>query len=114
MLAPAAFQVVYDGEYPLDGAKVVETALRHTVSGLIRLASQKPGCKASHGCSLHLAEHSHDQLKVLVANNTAKGLPPRQPVQQQAVVLTHAQQQQQRQQTQPAWRQPPLPGSDEL
>lgn len=72
-------QITFEGEYPLDGAKVAEAALTRTVNRVVRQALAQPGCKASHGCTLQLAVHSTQELKAWVANNTARGLPPQQP-----------------------------------
>lgn len=93
-------QVSYEGRYPLDGAKVVETAMMRHVDRLIRHAAAKPGCKAAHGCSIQLAlqEQDSSSLRVLVANNTAASAQQRKRAQQQEVLRQQQLQQQQQQQ----------------
>lgn len=76
-------QVVFEGEYPLDGAKVVETAMTRSVGRMLRQAQAQPGCKARHGCTIRLALQGQDGLKALVANNTAGGTAPPTPSQSQ-------------------------------
>jgi arylsulfatase A-like enzyme len=73
-LVCGCMQVVFDGEFPLEGAKVVETAMRRTVNRVMRQAQAQPGCKARHGCTVKLALHGHDDLRALVSNNTAPGV----------------------------------------
>lgn len=91
-------QVVFEGAYPLDGAKVVETAMTRTVGRLTRHARAMPGCKARHGCIVKLTLNGQDGLKALVANNTSPSLwkQQKQPQQKQAPgpeLLQHTQRQ---------------------
>lgn len=99
----ACVQVVFEGEYPLDGAKVVETAMTRSVGRVLRQAQAQPGCKARHGCTIRLALQGQDGLKALVANNTAGGTPTTSQQQQQQkrtvspLLQQHSKQQQQQQ-----------------
>jgi hypothetical protein len=103
-----AVQVAYDGEFPLDGAKVVETAMMRTVSRVMRQAQAQPGCKAKHGCTVKLALDGQG-LTALVSNNTAPV------VQQKQKPKPKKQQQQQPKQQQPAHQHHPRrPSTEEL
>lgn len=64
-------QVTYEGEFPLDGAKVVDAVMKWRVDRGLRAAVAKPGCKAVHGCTLELFVGDGDSIRIRVTNNTA-------------------------------------------
>lgn len=76
-------QVSFEGTFPLDGAKVVEQALRWNFDGVVRRAAAKPGCSNTYGCTLHLRVCEADGgLCVRVSNNTRTSLQQQRHVQQ--------------------------------
>lgn len=60
-------QVYFEGEHPLDGAKVVESAMTRHVNRLIRKAAAEPDCKAPHRCTLQLVMRNRTDLDILIS-----------------------------------------------
>jgi hypothetical protein len=91
-------QVYFEGEHPLDGAKVVESAMTRHVNRLIRKAAAGPECKAPHRCTLQLVMRNRTGLDILMTANTAPALGSRAQHSQAAPSKAAAAQQQLQQQ----------------
>eukprot|EP00879_Flechtneria_rotunda_P003365 GHRR01003593.1.p1 GENE.GHRR01003593.1~~GHRR01003593.1.p1 ORF type:complete len:369 (+),score=124.57 GHRR01003593.1:1009-2115(+) len=67
-----AGKVEFSGDYPLDGAKVIDAAITRQVARPMRRAVGMPGCTSWQGCTITLTVQDSVRLKLVVRNNTSK------------------------------------------